>query len=258
MKKLQVKTFFCKYWILCFLTLFITFIMRTCCQVTDSDALIWILGPTTRWASILGSIPFEYLPHQGYVNHFYRFLIAPSCSGIRFMTITFLMLVFSFLHQISSVRIGYLWFTISAAFSYCTTVFVNGIRIVASIYLPIPLEQAGVLNGWLDPDRLHTLIGTVVYFSSLCVIYLVASFIFQHGFIHATEKNTKTAPDNLRHGLKLLIPAFWYLLTVLALPFLRRMIQNNWDGFASYAMLIIGACVAISVPAALIISLHKN
>ena len=252
MKKLQTKVFFCKYWILCFLTLLIIFSMRFCCRITDSDALTWILAPTTRWASFLGNIPFEYLPHQGYVNHFYRFLIAPSCSGIRFMTTTFLMLVFSFLYQIPSVKAGYLWFAFSIAFSYCTTILVNGIRIVVSIYLPIPLEQAGILNGWLNPDRLHTLIGTVVYFSSLCAIYPVASFICQRVFIRSTKETIKAAPDNLRHGFKLLIPSFWYLSAVLVLPFLRRILQNDWNDFGSYAVLIIGVCVLISVPIALI------
>lgn len=257
MNKTQIRTCIRKYWILCFLTLFLTFIMRSYCRITDSDALTWILAPTARWASTLGSIPFEYLPHQGYVNHFYRFLIAPSCSGIRFMAITFLMLVFSFLHQIMSVKAGYLWFVFSAAFSYCATIFVNGIRIVVSIYLPVPFERAGILDGWLNPDRLHTLIGTVVYFSSLCVIYPVASYICQHGFIRSAKKSTKATPDHLRHGFKLLIPAFWYLSAVLALPFFRRLLQNNWEGFGSYTVLIIGTCAVISISGVLI-SLHKK
>ena len=196
MKKLKIQTFIRKYWFLYLLTILITFTLKLCCKITDSDALTWILAPTTRWASILGNIPFEYLPHQGYVNHFYRFLIAPSCSGIRFMTITFLMLVFSFLYQISSMKAGYLWFAFSAVFSYCTTILVNGIRIVVSIYLPIPLGQMGILNGWLNPDRLHTLIGTVIYFSSLCVIYPSASLICRRGFLRSMSENKKTIPSN--------------------------------------------------------------
>lgn len=257
MKNLKKQTLIHKYWFLYLLTILIAFAMKLCCQITDSDALTWILAPTTRWAGILGNIPFEYLPHQGYVNHFYRFLIAPSCSGIRFMTITFLMLVFSFLYQIQSVKAGYLWFAFSAVFSYCMTILVNGIRIVVSIYLPVPLEQMGALSGWLNPDRLHTLIGTVIYFSSLCMIYPVASLICRRLFLRSVRENTKTTPAYFNLNIKLLIPAFWYLLAVLALPFLRRILQNNWEGFGSYVILIAGACVIISAPV-ILISLHKK
>lgn len=256
MKPFQFKILLRKYWILYLLTLLITLVLRAFCQITDSNALTWILTPTARWAGILGCIPFEYLPHQGYVNHFYRFLIAPSCSGIRFMTITFLMLIFSYLHRLTTMRSGYLWFAFSAAFSYCATVLVNGIRIVLAIYLPVFLEQTDILNGWLNPDRLHTLIGTVVYFSSLCVIYPVASFICQYGFMQTSEKKEKAAPENRGRGLHLLIPAFWYLSAVLVFPFIRRMLLNDWDGFGAYAMLIVGACAVISVPV-LVIYLHR-
>lgn len=64
--------------------------MRYLCHINDSDALTWILAPTAWWVSVLSGIPFEYLPHLGYANHFHQFLIAPACSGIRFMLLTFL------------------------------------------------------------------------------------------------------------------------------------------------------------------------
>lgn len=251
MKTFPFKALIQKYWPLYLLTIMITLAMKFFCQITDSDMLTWILTPTTRWAGVLGSISFEYLPHQGYVNHFHRFLIAPSCSGIRFMMITFLMLTFSFLYQIKSTRTGYLWFIFSAVFSYFSTILVNGIRIVLAIYLPVPLEQAGLLNGWLNPDRLHTLIGTAVYFSSLCVIYPTASFICQHGFMRLSAELKEAASDYFRHGFRLLIPAFWYLSAVLALPLLKRMILNDWIGFGTYAVLILGTCMAIIVPVTL-------
>lgn len=238
--KNQLKITLKKYGILYLITLLLIAAMRFFCRMTDSDMLTWILAPTARWAGILGGIPFEYLPHQGYVNHFYRFLIAPSCSGIRFMTITFLMLVFSFLYQIRSAKAGYFWFVLSMIFSYLATVFVNGIRIVLAVYLPIPLEKSGLLNGWLNPDRLHTLIGTATYFSSLCIIYPAASFLCQRWF--------PAASTGSGYGLKLLIPALWYLSAVLVFPLLGRIARNDWEGFADYAALIIGACVLTIIP----------
>lgn len=220
--------------------------MRYFSRTSDSDTLKWILAPTAWWSGILGGIYFEYLPHQGYVNYFHHFLIAPSCSGSRFMLLTFLMLAFSFRlsdylcgnKQVYSerddkaninMRKEYLWFGFSIVFSYISTVFVNGIRIVVSVYLPDILERAHLTDGWLTPDRLHTLIGTVTYFSFLCMIYLIA--FWMRG----------------RTNGGLLVPVFWYLLIVLVLPFIKRMYYNDWNGFGQYAVLIVSVCGSVYV-----------
>ena len=174
---LMRKTSLQKYWPLYLLTTAVAFILRYFSKATDSDVINWMLAPTVRWVSILSGITFEYLPHQGYASHAYYFLVAPSCAGIRFMMIAFLMLMFSSLHRIEKKKSGYLWFCFSIIFSYLATILVNSIRITASIHLPFLLKRAGLLDGWLTPDRLHTLTGTIVYFSSLCVIYLLSSSI---------------------------------------------------------------------------------
>ncbi len=245
MKKLSFKTLLKDNWIFYLLTILAALAMRYFSRITDSDALLWILAPTTRWAGILGGIHFEYLPHMGYVNHFYRFLIAPSCSGIRFMMITFLMLIFSFIHKFSSNRAKTFWFGISAVFSYLFTIFVNGIRITTAIYLPIPLEKAGLLTGLLNPDRLHTLIGTVVYFSSLCVFYPLASCLCQYLFALLSDKCADSFSSASETESRLLIPAFWYLLAVLVIPFAGRILRNDWEGFGPYVLLVSGACIII-------------
>lgn len=245
MKKLSITTAVKKNWMFYLLTILFAMAMRYFSRLTDTDALLWILSPTTRWAGILGGISFEYLPHMGYVNHLYRFLIAPSCSGIRFMMITFLMLIFSFIHRFSLSRAKVFWFGISAVFSYLYTIFVNGIRIAAAIYLPIPLEKAGLLTGLLNPDRLHTLIGTVVYFSSLCVFYPLASCLCQYLFALLSDKCADSFSSASEPESRLLIPAFWYLLAVLVIPFAGRVIRNDWEGFVPYMLLISGSCIII-------------
>lgn len=252
MKKLSITTAVKKNWMFYLLTILFAMIMRYFSRLTDTDALLWILSPTTRWAGILGGISFEYLPHKGYVNHFYRFLIAPSCSGIRFMMITFLMLTFSFMHKFSSNQSKAFWFGISAAFSYLVTIFVNGIRITIAIYLPIPLEKAGLLTGLLNPDRLHTLIGTVVYFSSLCIFYPLASYLCRYLFTLLSDKCANSFSSASDPESKLLIPAFWYLLAVLVIPFAGRVIRNDWEDFGPYVLLVSGACIIIFVVSLLI------
>lgn len=61
--------------------------------------LKWILAPTSLWVRILSGIPFDYEPGSGYVSHSFRFIIAPSCSGVQFMLIAAATLLYSFVHR---------------------------------------------------------------------------------------------------------------------------------------------------------------
>lgn len=264
----------------------VTLIMYYFCRVNDSDALRWILAPTARWVSVLGGLPFKYLPHQGYVNHLWEFVIAPSCAGCRYMLIVFLMMVclpgHSGLAYISkdgaadhgaavwnngkhdgsekSTKVQryntgkkWLWFVCSMLLAYVCTILVNGIRIVASIYLPFWLERKNLMDGWLTPDRLHTLIGTGTYFLSLCVIYPAMSRMYGcivgdagKGRTGAGQESVKataagTAARTIRNG-GVFVPAFWYLLFVLALPFVKRIYHHDLAGFGQYAAVIAVVC----------------
>ncbi|MDE6202285.1 MAG: exosortase K, partial [Lachnospiraceae bacterium] len=136
----------------------------------DADQLKWILTPTSRWVSILSGISFEYMPHTGFVNHDIRFIIASSCSGVQFMLIAIATLIFSFVHRAGRADgtghmvKGIRWTALSIVSAYLFTILVNGFRIVLSIYLPDTLEKLGLsYEGWLTPNNLHTLIGTVTY-----------------------------------------------------------------------------------------------
>ncbi len=245
----QIKRILWDYRLLFMVAAIVTLVMNHFCRTNDSDALKWILTPTTWWVSVLGGISFEYLPHRGYVNHYHQFLIAPSCSGSRFMLIVFLMLVCSFLfsrqpeERDGSKECGTLiresvWFGFSMIFAYATTVFVNGIRITASIFLPAMLDKMHLTDGWLNADRLHTFIGTVTYFVFLCIIYLAAVQIrgrIVKGWGHC----------------RLFVPAFWYLLIVLAFPFVKRLYHNEWEGFGQYAAVIICVCGSVCALAAI-------
>lgn len=64
-----------------------------------SDMLIWILAPTARWAGFLGGLAFTYEPRVGYVNRSIHFIIAPSCSGLQFMSVLIMVLICSFVHR---------------------------------------------------------------------------------------------------------------------------------------------------------------
>lgn len=214
----------------------------------DCDSLLWILGPTARWVQFLSRIPFTYIAGTGYVNHSLRLLIAPSCSGVRFLTITFATLVFSFVHVAASsgkaqtsespqpprgnhIARGLCWIAVSAFLSWLFTVFVNGLRIITAIYLPLYLEEAGLIKGMLTQDRLHTMIGVVVYFIALLTIYRLV------GRIVRGKPLRRLAP-----------PVFWYFALTLGLPLLNRTGRADAADFTEFAVLVTGCCTLILLP----------
>lgn len=244
--------------------------------------LVWILAPIAKWVELLSGIPFEYTPGAGYANHSLRLLIAPSCSGVQFMIITAAMLIFSFVHRVttsphtdfsrsSRFRKGFCWIVISIALSYLFTIFVNGLRIIMAIYLPVFLGET-VYNDFLTPDRLHTIIGITVYFTALLTIYRLAQYFFsgnagfsenaipsdtsqrihpqkddtpqhnrQQPSIHAAL-NCAALPQFMR---KCLPPVFWYLSIALGIPFINNAYQKSGGKFTEFALLIFCCCTAI-------------
>ncbi len=220
------------YLITCAVALVLNILYRS----SDASLLTWILAPTARWAGILGGFYFEPFPGKGYVNETFHFLIAPSCSGIRFLQVVLLMLVFSYTHNISAKRLRALWLPFCAGFSYAATILINGLRIALSIYLPLWLENIK-LPGILTPETLHTLIGATVYFSSLLMLQPLAHAVIVRLFLGTDAEKQKA-----EFGIA---PAFWYFTAVLGLPFAKRLITGNMEGFGQYALIIALTCGGI-------------
>ena len=165
------------------------------------DSLSWILAPTARWVSALSGIPFIKVPQTGYVSHSCRFIIAASCSGLQFLMISMTALVFSYIHRMRTIKGKIGWMALSALASYLLTIFVNGFRILFSIFIPIYLGMSGTawtdVSGsawaetagasgpaparawsiWLTPKQLHTIIGTAVYFTALFAVCQLGEYV---------------------------------------------------------------------------------
>lgn len=197
------------------------------------EALRWILAPTARWVGILSGVSFIFEPRIGYVNHSLRFIIAPSCSGVQFMIIVFVVLAGAFVHRMGTRRRGFGWMAGCAAAAVLLTVFVNGLRIALAIYAPELVFRLGVVNGWLTPERIHTVIGVVVYFGSLMVIYCgVDCFL-----TYTQERAAKKAGW--------MFPVVIYGLIVLGLPLLNGALKNNREQFMGYAALVMMVCLLV-------------
>lgn len=202
----------------------------------DSERLLWLLAPAAWWVRMLGGLEFVYEPGMGYVNHEIRFIIAPACAGVRFLTICMLMLVCSFVHRTGTWKRGTAYTLFSMGLSWLFTGFVNGLRILLTIGIPSVLERAGTFQYLIAQEQLHTAIGTVVYFLSLLALY---------GFMDAVLWKL-SGESGQREGsgwYRYVFPALWYVSMVLVLPLLLRIVRNDFTGFAEYARLIMRICL---------------
>lgn len=208
-------------------------------RTSGADELKWILTPTARWVSILSGIPFFYAPQTGYVNHSFKFIIAPSCCGISFLLICIATLLYSYIHRLKSARQRCFWLLWCVGFSYLYTILINGFRILISIYLPLYLRRTAFFDRVMSPETLHTAIGTVVYFSSLLGIYAIFGALSQR-LADAPAKKTSG-------GRKWLPPFLWYFTIVLGIPALSRLCRRDWNGFLAYALLVLAICLIILI-----------
>lgn len=132
----------------------------------------------------------------------------------------------------AALRNGFLWTGMCLVLSYIFTIFVNGLRIIAAIYLPLLFERLGFFGGFLTPDSLHTLIGTAVYFAALLTLYRLTGSLLG-----------KTAGESLLH--RCLPPVFWYFFIVLGIPFLNRAYEKNGEQFVTFAAMVAACCGGI-------------
>lgn len=247
------------YYLLGFLILFL---LKLIYSRAGAVSLKWILAPTAWLVSLLSGVPFTWNPYAGYVNHSIRFIIAPSCSGIQFLIITIAVMIFSFIHRMNTKKKGYHFIVISLIFSYLFTISVNSLRIVLSIFLPEYFSKWKLFNSFLTPERLHTLIGILLYFSFLLVFYPLTDYLSKQ-FVkdHAPCLSCQSKYSQLA---KWLIPIFWYVSIVLGIPFLTGIFKGNilTPSFTEYAGFVLTICLLIlcisRVPVILSRSLNKE
>ena len=245
----KIKQTIRRYYILYIIGFLVVFGLKCFYSKAEADDLLWILTPTAWWVSILSGIPFTYEPDMGYVNHTLKYVIAPSCSGVQFLIITIALLIFSFVHR---TKKGFRWILGSIGISYLLTIIINGLRILILFCVPSLFEKHGLYNTLLTPERLHTIIGTAVYFASLLLIYRLTDHIL-------SKRSTDHATDNCRLLLrKCLPPVFWYFFIVLGIPLLNHAYQKGQTRFIEYLILISIVCGAVLLLSFLLSLLRKR
>lgn len=215
----SIAAWFWKNGVFSFIGLALVLGIKYIYRSADCSRLRWLLAPTAFWAGMLSGISFTWQPDIGYWNHSVRFIIASSCSGLQFMLVTAATLIFSFIHEQPAKKKKLLWIGKSFCLAYLYTIFINGIRIVLSIWLLPLLSFLPWKLGRITPEKFHTGIGIFVYFTALFAGYQAV--------------NTRK---------KWISPVFWYFFLVLGVPFLNRSYQRHGNKFTEYAAQILSIC----------------
>ncbi len=203
----------------------------------DTNALNWILSPTSRWTGFLSGTPFQKIQDAGFINHDFRIIINSSCSGINFLIISFSTLFFSFIHYFSKTRSKFLWMPASLLLSYLFTIGINGLRIISSIYL----YEADIYNGWITPERVHMFGGTIIYLISVIVLYNTFRKVLTRFKPIADKNSSLKLSASLAYTC--IIPVFWYFIVTVGIPFLNMAYKNGTLKFMEHSVIIMSVCL---------------
>lgn len=214
-------------------------------SVAVANDLRWILGPIARLVELLAGIQFQWDSHAGFVSHSREVVIAPACAGINFLIICFSTLYFTFLVRLNGAAAKCGWFCICAAAAYLISLCGNTVRILISLYL----YGAAIYAGWVTPERVHCLAGTVIYVSILLVTFLAAErFLGRSRRPEVHDLLTENCGGGYFPTVYYLfpIPFIWYLLVTVFAPLLNGALGKSDSRFVEHAALVLSICLVIS------------
>ncbi len=179
-------------------------------HATPGD-LQWILQPAALVVEMFTGIHFVYNALEGYCSIDHEIIIAPACAGVNFMIIIVCLtasLICKF-RQIRKIGEFCAYLVAILAIAYSATLFFNTLRII----IAIECYGAGIQWGYLTPERIHRLVGIVIYFAGAWVVYLLAGIYLNQAegfFKFKKEKN-----------VMYLIPLIWYVTIMVIIPLMQ-------------------------------------
>ncbi|SCY42954.1 exosortase K [Alkaliphilus peptidifermentans] len=132
------------------------------------EGLFFILRPVVAFLELFLSTTFTYYEGIGFISPDLHINISKACSGVNFFSMTFLMLVFSFISKLKGVKLKWLALIDFLVFSYLLTIFVNGSRIIVTVF---------VMNLGVFPARyeaiVHQTLGVFFYLGFLLLTHII-------------------------------------------------------------------------------------
>lgn len=196
-----------------------------------ADDLDWVLGPSCALVSWVGGIALSHEPGAGYITHEYHMVVGPACAGVNFFIIAILALYFSFQQRFANAARKSLWLAQSVALAYAATIASNGLRILGAAHL----YSLDVHGGYWNPERLHRMLGTVIYSASLFALCAVVGR-FAGGKAAAREHSLWTR----------LVPLGSYIGVAVGVPLLNRAYVHNPGRFLEHALVVVVTCGAVA------------
>jgi exosortase K len=173
--------------------------------------LLWMLKPTALSVKFFTGIHFVFDMFEGYCSIDKKIIIAPACAGVNFMIVlicVIALLICKYRH-IQSVQ-QFIWYlTAIIVISYCTTLICNTIRIM----IAIACYDKSIHWAFFTQERIHRLIGIVIYFAGICIAYLLTGKVLN---------KTENFPKNHKEKYSLyVIPLIWYITIMVVIPLIR-------------------------------------
>ncbi len=205
------------------------------------SAFQWILWPTILLVRAITGIGFEWDRTYGWVSHTAQVTVGASCAGTTFFFLAFLTLYLSLLHQWHTPQQHIAWVGMSLLMAYVLTILTTAIRISVAIpFFSIAFETA-----WLTNDRVHRLIGTLIYVVALVSTYLMLEWRFER------RKAVNTCSAQSRQATHApppsgLIPLMWYTAVVMVIPLFLALYRDVWSPtLFEHSLTVMGVCVTV-------------
>lgn len=208
----------------------------------NADDLAWVLGPTCWVAGALGGITFTHEAGAGYISHDQQLVVGTACSGLNFLIACFATLFFSFVHRPRRTLARAAWLPASLMLAWLATVATNALRVM----LAGPLYHAEIYTAFMTPLRVHRLMGTIVYCTSLFVVHALAMRAWKAlGSSPRWTTDGGTKRDWRRSARWLRSPVVFYLGIALAVPLARRGLHGVDAHVLEHAGTVVGTVILL-------------
>lgn len=204
-------------------------------SLATADQLNWILAPT---AGLLAWLTFAHPVYEygvGYVDFVRGIIVAPACSGINFMIMTFGLGAFCSITRVRRLAGIFIWLAIVLCSAYGYTLMVNVVRIAISMML----YDSDIYTGWLTVERVHRLAGIGIYLTALWLFYIGLRIIIDRYYRFFYRKHSKK-----EHTLAGWLPFCWYLTGTVGVPLANGLFQQRAPSLTEHliTILITAAC----------------